>query len=136
MYHRGGHSVYSLQIHLVFVVKRRGKLFKRAMLDELAVIFTEVCDKLDASLIEFNGEPDHVHLLVAYPPKVSVSLLVQRLKGVSGRWLKQRFPETARFWSVKRSKGSIWSPSYFASSVGGATLDVVKQYIQEQQTPE
>jgi len=84
---------------------------------------------------EFNGESDHVHLLINYPPKVRLSELVNSLEGVSSRRLKQDFPAIKSFWSVRKSRGVLWSPSYFAGSVGGAPLSVLEQYIEQQARP-
>jgi putative transposase len=76
-------------------------------------------------------EDDHVHLLVEYPPKVAVSSLVNSLKGVSSRLLRKERPDIQKsYW-----KGVLWSPSYFASSCGGAPISMVRQYIEQQQTP-
>ena len=84
-----------------------------------------------AQLVEMGGEDDHVHLLVEYPPKVAVSNLVISLKGVSSRLLRKERPDVEkRYW-----KGVLWSPSYFASSCGGAPISIVRQYIEQQQTP-
>lgn len=135
-YNRGRHSVYSLTAHLIFVCKRRGKVFSKQHLESLHAIFDNVCDDFDAELIEFNGEEDHVHLLVSYPPKESISGLINSLKGVSSRLLKQEYPELENFWSIKKSKGALWSPSYFASSTGGATIEKLKAYIEAQKTPD
>ena len=134
-YNHTRHSVFSLQVHLVFVVKRRGKAFNAERLAFLRDCFDKVCDDFESELLEFNGESDHVHLLVSMPPKHSVSALVNSLKGVSSRLLKLQFPEIAHFWSVAKSRGPLWSPSFFACSVGGAPLEVLKRYIQEQSTP-
>jgi putative transposase len=76
---------------------------------------------LKADLREFNGEADHVHLLVFYPPKVSVSALVNSLKGVSARMLRSEY--TGRV-NRARMNGHFWSPSYFAASCGGAPLSI------------
>ena len=101
------------------------------MLDAMKGMFEKVCLDFEAELTEFNGEDDHVHLLINYPPKVVVSNLVNSLKGVSSRHLRKEFPEIKnKLWS-----GSLWSPSYFASSCGGAPLEIIKQYIEQQQTP-
>jgi len=97
-----------------------------------APVRSSVCTDFEADLREFNGEQDHVHLLVFYPPKVRLSELVNSLKGVSSRLLKKEFPEIASFWSVRKSRGVLWSPSYFAGSVGGAPLSVVKRDIENQ----
>jgi len=78
-----------------------------------------------------DGENNHVHLLVRYPPKVAVSHLVNSLKGVSSRMLRRERPDlAARYW-----KGVLWSPSYFAASCGGAPINILKEYIQQQNTP-
>lgn len=101
------------------------------MLDELKNIFSSVCTDFETELIEFDGEGDHVHLLVNYPPKLALSKLVSSLKGVSSRLLRKQFKTVeAYYW-----QGVLWSPSYFASSCGGASIDTLKQYIREQQTP-
>lgn len=77
---------------------------------------------------EFNGERNHVHLLVSYPPKVSISSLVNSLKGVTSRILRNRFPELETSYCM----GKLWSPSYFAASCGGAPLEKLKAYIESQ----
>lgn len=91
-----------------------------------------VCADFETELVEFNGETDHVHLLVHYPPKVSLSKLVGSLKGVSARRLRQEYPDHIRkyLWGPH-----FWSPSYFAASCGGAPLSVIKQYIEQQKHP-
>ena len=89
----------------------------------------KVCGDFEAELLEFDGEDDHVHLLVAYPPKVSLSMLVSRLKGASAmRLRRENFPEVRKkLWGAH-----FWSPSYCAISCGGAPLSIIKQYIQDQ----
>ena len=77
---RGRHVVYNLHAHLVFVAKYRRKVFTKEILDDMQAIFEEVCSKFEAQLVEFDGECDHVHLLVVYPPKVAISSLVNSLK--------------------------------------------------------
>jgi putative transposase len=120
-----------MHVHLVFVTKYRRRVLTKAAFDELREIFTKVCLDFEAELVEFDGEDDHVHLLVNYPPKVAVSRLVNSLKGVSSRRLRQRYPEIAkRYW-----KGVLWSPSYFAGACGGAPLSIIKQYVESQRTP-
>lgn len=135
MFKRSRHSVFSITVHLVFVCKRRGKVFEAKHLNYLETIFDGVLDEFEAELLEFNGEKDHVHLLVSYPPKVSISSLTNSLKGVSSRKLKLEFPEINQAWFVAKSKGALWSPSYFACSTGGATIESLKRYIQNQDTP-
>ena len=121
-----------MHAHLVFVTKYRGRVFTREILSEMQRIFAEVCQDFDAEMIEFEGEHDHVHLLVNYPPKVAIARLVNSLKGVSSRLLRQKdYPSIQKaLWG-----GSLWSPSYFAGSCGGAPIEIVKKYIQSQDTP-
>jgi len=78
---------------------------------------------------EFNGEPDHVHVLIEYPPKLSISQMVNALKGVSSR----RYGQAGH--PKPYGRDALWSPSYFASSVGPAPLEVLKRYIQNQEKP-
>jgi REP element-mobilizing transposase RayT len=88
----GYRVVYALHAHMVFVTNRRGKVFDIAHLKRLEEICRDVCCDFEAEPKEFNGERDHVHLLVIYPPKVRLSELVRSLKGVSSRLLKVAFP--------------------------------------------
>lgn len=128
----GRHVVYNLHVHLVFVTKYRRGVFSDPMLARCEQIMREVCTDFEAELREFNGEHDHVHLLVHYPPKVALSKLVNSLKGVSARRLRQEYAPHVRkyLWA-----GHFWSGSYFAGSCGGAPLTIVKQYIENQQRP-
>ena len=92
----------------------------------------DVCADFGADLTEFNGESNHVHLLVNFPPTVTISRLVNSLKGVSSRRLRQEFPDLVRhYWRAER----LWSGSYFAGSVGGAPISVLRQYIEQQNRP-
>jgi len=128
---KGRKCVYLIHAHLVFVTKYRYCVFTGYMMPTLKNLFEGVCDDFEAELVEFNGEPDHVHLLVNYPPKVQLSKLVNSLKGVSSRKLKLHHPEV----SNRYFKAALWSPSYFAGSCGGAPIEIVKQYIEQQKTP-
>ena len=128
----GRHCVFNLHIHLVFVAKYRKKVFTKEHIEALNDIFGKVCQDFEAELVEIDGESDHVHLLVNYPPKVSVSSLVNSLKGVSSRLLRKNYPDIRKFYC----KGVLWSKSYFASSCGGAPISIIRQYIEQQVTPE
>lgn len=127
-YRRERHSVSKLVCHLVFVTKYRRAVLDDAAIEWLAGHSAKVCETMGAKLLECDGEADHLHLLVEYPPKHSVSVLVNAIKGTSSRLLRTQRPDIAeRYW-----KGVLWSPSYFAFSVGGAPLEIVKRYIQQQ----
>ena len=129
---RGRHCISALHVHLVFITKYRRGVFTKEILEDLRPIFASVCVDFEAVLVEFDGGDDHVHLLVNYPPKVSVSNLVNSLKGVSSRMIrKKNYPSIRnKLWG-----GALWSPSYFAGSCGGASIAVIRQYIEQQQTP-
>ena len=131
-YRRGRRVVSVLHVHLVFVTKYRGGVLDADMLRCCEDAMRKVCGDFGADLREFNGEDDHVHLLVEYPPKVAVTGLVNSLKGVSARRLRSEF--TGR---VNRHvmNGHFWSPSYFAASCGGAPLSIIRQYIEQQKAP-
>lgn len=129
----GRHVIFNLHVHLVFVAKYRRKVFTKEVLDDLRSIFESVCTDFEAQLVEFDGENDHVHLLVHYPPKVSISKLVNSLKGVSSRMIRKKNYPVIR---EKLWGGALWSPSYFAGSCGGAPIAIIRQYIEQQNTPD
>lgn len=128
----GRHCLFLMHVHLVFVTKYRREVFTKEILDDLRLIFSNVCTDFESQLIEFDGEDDHVHLLINYPPKVAISKLANSLKGVSSRLIrKKNYPSIRK----KLWGGALWSPSYFSGSCGGAPLSVIRQYIEAQQTP-
>ena len=110
---RGRNCVFLMHVHLVFIAKYRRNIFTKSILNDLSDIFSSICT-------EFEGEGDHVHLLIEYPPKVAARLI--RKKG---------YPSIQKaLWG-----GSLWSPSYFAGACGGAPLAVIRQYIEQQSSP-
>lgn len=127
-YRSGRHCVFALHVHLVFVTKYRRDVLSEPAIRDLREIFSKVCRDFEAELVECDGEDDHVHLLIAYPPKVTLSRLVNSLKGVSSRRLRNIRPEV----SGRYRKGVLWSPSYFAASCGGAPLSIIRQYVEHQ----
>lgn len=128
----GRSCVFAMHVHLVFVTKYRRKVFTQQVLREMKLIFGSVCKDFGASLIEFDGEKDHVHLLINYPPKTSISKLVNSLKGVSSRLIRNKGYPTIQqaLWGK-----NLWSPSYFAGSCGGAPISIIRQYIESQRSP-
>lgn len=128
---KGRNCVFLMHVHLVFVTKYRYSVLEKKHLDHMEKVVGYICQGQGAVLKEFNGGPDHVHLLVEYRPKVQLSKLVNSIKGVTSRRLKQNYPSLSK----KYYKGALWSPSYFAGSVGGAPLETVKKYIENQNTP-
>ncbi|MBD2303693.1 IS200/IS605 family transposase [Nostoc sp. FACHB-190] len=128
IFRRERHSVTDLKIHLVCVTKYRKSVFTSDSLNLIEKSFKEVAEKMDFQVIEFNGEGNHVHALIEYPPKLSISQIVNALKGVSSR----RYGQAGY---KKPHKESLWSPSYFAISVGGVPLEILKEYIKNQEKP-
>jgi putative transposase len=130
---RGRSVIYHLHVHLVFVTRYRHGAFTDEILARCEEIMRDICAHFDAELREFNGETGHVHLLVHYPPSLALSTLVNSLKGVSSRRLRQEFPAHIRryLWGQH-----FWSPSYFAGSCGGAPLSILKEYIEQQKRPD
>lgn len=122
----GRHCVFKLHVHLVFVTKYRKNIFTKSLVNEFKEIFGKICLDFESTLIEIDGEQDHIHLLIEYPPKISISKLVNSLKGVSSRLIKKRHQGLQK----NTFKGSLWSPSYFAASCGGASLKIIKEYIE------
>ena len=92
MYHHGFRSVYKLNAHIVLVVKYRRKAINKDILLRLQQIFVDTLKKWDCTLLEFNGEPDHVHLLIDYKPDKPLSTLIGNLKTVSSRLIRKEFP--------------------------------------------
>ena len=102
------------------------------MIAQLREAFGSAAAKLECEIIEMDGEPDHVHLLVAYPPKLAVSVMVNNLKSVSSRLLRQQNAHLR----MQSKTGLLWSRSYFVCSTGGATIETLRAYVQSQSTPD
>jgi putative transposase len=128
-YRTGRHCVFGLHAHLVFVTRYRRGVFTGEHLTAMRPVLAAVCADFDAALVEFNGEDDHVHLLIEYPPTVQLSKLVGSLKGVSSRRLRQQF-------RLRTHRDHLWSPPYFAASCGGAPLSIIRQYVEQQRRPD
>lgn len=125
----GAHVVYSLHAHIIFTPKCRRRVITPRVFETMRVARRQVCAVYDAELVESNYEADHVHLLVSYPPHVSLSVLVHRLKGVSARRVRQfQYPEVRRYLWGKR----FWTAAYCVVSCGGAPLEVIRRYVQQQ----
>jgi putative transposase len=130
---RGFRNVYDLNIHLVLVTKYRKKVITKPMLNRLSEIFETTCGKWRCEVVEFNGEPDHVHLLINFPPDVQVSKLVNNLKTVSSRLIRKDF--SAQLEQVYH-KPVFWSGAYFVASCGGVTIEQLKTYVEQQHSPD
>lgn len=126
------HAVYRLHYHLVFVIKYRHRVITSEMMERMRDIFQDVLAKWGCELTEFNAEEDHVHLLIEAHPSLDLSRLAGNLKTVSARHLRKEFEQHLKdyFW-----KPLFWSRAYSISTTGGASLDVVKNYVLSQENP-
>jgi len=133
IYRKGFRSVYKLTAHLVFVTKYRKEVITSPVMDRLKEVFESTLNKWDCKLIEFNGEPDHIHLLIDYKPDIALSVLIANLKTVSSRLIRKDFPylQSKYFYN----KPYFWTGAYFVASCGGVTVDQLKQYVQNQDSP-
>jgi putative transposase len=133
LYDKGFRSVYSLTAHIVFVTKYRKKVINQTMLSKLAEIFKDTCTKWECTLVEFNGEADHVHLLIRYHPQIELSKFIANLKTVSSRLIRKEFESLLNKVYIKPV---LWTGSYFVASCGGVTVEQLKKYVENQSTPE
>jgi putative transposase len=129
-YRRRSHSISLLHAHIVFATKYRRRVISEAVFYALRKSMRTAAAKLGVEIIAIEPDGDHIHLLVIYPPAVSVSKMMQSLKGASSRAVRLRgFPEVLKkLWGK-----AFWSPSYFIVSCGGAPLEIVKSYVEQQQ---
>jgi putative transposase len=125
-YKSNNNVVYSCKYHVIWCPKYRRRVLVDAIEVRLKTIIQHVCNDLQCDLIELETMPDHVHMLVEVDPQFGVHRLVKQIKGVSSRYLRQEFP------SLRSRLPTLWTNSYFVSTVGGAPLEVVKQYIENQ----
>ncbi len=125
MYRSTNKTVFSAKYHVIWCPKYRRSVLRDGVDERLKEIIDDVCSEFDAEVIEVEVMADHVHLLVEIPPRVALSRFVQILKGRSSRLLRQEFPRLRRL-------PSLWTPSWFVSTVGGAPLAVVRQYVENQ----
>lgn len=127
------HAVYNIKLHIVFVTKYRRKTLSPEILDYLNGAFSDCLKAWRCELLEFGGEEDHAHLLVSIHPALDISVLINNLKTASARRTRNNFPgHLEKFYS----KPLFWHRAYYVSSVGGATLETVRAYVEAQGTKE
>ena len=127
-YKSNNNIVYSCKYHVVWCPKYRRKVLTGKIEARLKELIQETCLELQCELIELELMPDHVHLLVEVNPQFGIHTLVKNLKGKSSRILRKEFPV------LTTKLPTLWTNSYFVSTVGGAPLEVIKQYIENQKT--
>ena len=122
------HSVFLLHYHLVMCIKYRRKVINDSISDRLKEIFEDISPKYGVELLEWNHDIDHVHLLFKAKPNTEISKMLNAYKSASSRRIKNEFPSIRKYlW-----KEYFWSKSYCLVTTGGAPLEVIKQYIENQ----
>lgn len=127
-YKSNNNVVYSCKYHVVFCPKYRRKVLVGDIETRLKELVQEVCKELNVELLEMEVMPDHVHLLLEVDPQFGIHKAVKAIKGMSSRVLRSEFK------SLTTRLPSLWTNSYFVSTVGGAPLSIIKQYIESQKT--
>lgn len=118
--------VYRCHYHVVWCPKYRRNVIGGRVDERLKEIIREVCVERDAQIEAIETMPDHVHLLVTVDPQYGIHRLVKQIKGRSSRLLRQEFPH------LKSRMPTLWTNSYFVATTGGATLEIVKRYVENQ----
>tara|TARA_B100002019_G_C21066613_1_gene496846 strand:- start:279 stop:686 length:408 start_codon:yes stop_codon:yes gene_type:complete len=118
--------VYSCKYHIIWCTKYRRDIIKNNIEEDLKNIIQNVANDLNVEVLEIETMPDHVHLLVDVDPQFGVHKFIKRVKGKSSRILRDKYQ------SIRKRVPTLWTNSYFVNSVGGATLDVIKKYIEDQ----
>jgi putative transposase len=126
LYKRNRHVSYSCKYHIVWCPKYRRSVLREPIALRLKTILQETIDQYKSELIEVEVMEDHVHLLVEVDPQFGIHKLMKRLKGVSAKKLREEFPE------LRSKLPCLWTNSYFVSTVGGAPLNIIKAYIENQ----
>ena len=129
MQYKSNHNVvYSCKYHIVWCPKYRRKVLIQDVAIRLNELISSMCLELSVELIGLEIMPDHVHLLVDIDPQFGVHKFIKHVKSKTSRLLRQEFPH------LKTKLPTLWTNSYFVSTVGGAPLAIVKQYIESQKT--
>src|SRR5512140_794897 len=127
-YRKGSHTVYDLKVHVVWITKYRKAVLRGEIGVRLREIIRQTCESHEVYIVKGHIAPDHIHLLLSMPPQISVSDLVQRLKGRSSRLMLEEFGELKRqFWGRH-----LWARGYFVASSGNVTDEVIAEYIEMQ----
>jgi putative transposase len=124
-YRTSSHGLYDLKVHVVWITKYRYKVLTEPIGLRLRDLIRQICAKNDAIIVSGTIAPNHVHMLISYPPNLSVSKLVQYIKGSTSRKLQQAFPALGkRYWGQH-----LWARGFFAVSTGNVTTEMIQNYI-------
>jgi putative transposase len=127
-YRRSSHTVYDIKYHLVWITKYRKPVLRRAIAERVRDLIREICKARDVEILKGHVSADHVHVFVSVPPHISVSQLVQWIKGKTSRKMLVEFKALSRaFWGRH-----IWGRGYFVASSGHVTDEAIMNYIEQQ----
>ena len=126
---KSSHSVTDLRYHIILVTKKRKKLLTGAVEATVKSECERMIRHFEGTVIEMEAEADHIHLLIELPPKYGIAQVVNSLKGVTARIARRDHLEEI---SQSLSGTAFWSPSYYATTAGGVTIETVKQYVSTQ----
>ena len=128
-YSKASHVVYDIKYHIIWVTKYRYKVLGGNLSIRLRELIRQGCDARGMTIVQGNIGKDHVHMLLSYPPSLTVSKIVQYLKGRSSRLLQEEFPELKkRYWGQH-----LWGRGYFCATVGSVTEETIRRYIENQE---
>ncbi len=128
MNRNGSHTQYDIQYHLVWTTKYRYKILNGRVAERLRELIRQGCEARDITIIQGSIGREHVHILVSCPPNISVSQIVQYLKGRSSKLLQEEFKELKKkYWGQH-----LWAPGYFCRTVGTVTEEIIREYIKNQ----
>ena len=126
---KGSHVQYDIEYHIVWTTKYRYKVLVGKIAERTRELIRQSCNSMEVTIIKGSVGKEHIHLLVSCPPNISISKLVQQLKGRTSRILLMEYKELKRrYWGQH-----LWSTGYFCRSVGTVTQEVIKEYIESQQ---
>ncbi|MHB8581198.1 MAG: IS200/IS605 family transposase [Ignavibacteriaceae bacterium] len=127
-YRKSSHSVYDLEYHIVWITKYRKKVIVGAVAERVRELVREISKANDIEILKGHVSKDHVHIFVSAPPHLSVSKIVQLIKGKTSIKLQQEFKNIQKeFWGRH-----VWARGYFVASSGNVTDEVIMQYIENQ----
>lgn len=128
-FRKGSHAVYDIQYHVVWTTKYRYKVLREKVAERLRELLRQGCEARDIKIIRGSVGREHVHMLISCPPTLAPAKIMQYLKGRSSKMLQEEFPELRKkYWGQH-----LWSAGYFCRTVGSATDEMIKEYIEQQQ---
>lgn len=121
------HATYLINYHMVWIPKYRRKILTGEVAEETEKILRAIAEEKGWEILALEVMPDHIHLFTSAPPKYAPADIVKVFKGWSARYLLKQFPDLAR----KTGRGTLWAPSYYISTAGAVSSEIVRRYIEE-----